>query len=139
MQLHSRKPIIVLDGAHNPDAIKKLAESIEREFFYKRLLLILGIMEDKDIGRIIGKITPMADYVFCTRPDYYRSADPKSLYNFVTASKGKGEVVTSIPEAVEKAKKMAGPDDMILITGSLFTVGEALARLEPEKYRPDPL
>ena len=117
MHLISRKPLIVLDGAHNPDAINKLADSIEKEFFYKRLILVLGIMEYKDIGRIIGKITPMADYILCTSPDYYRSADPKKLYNYVNTNKGKGEVIPRISDAIEKAKKMAGSDRFPVYSG----------------------
>ena len=46
-------------------------------------------------------------------------------------------MIKTLPEAIKKAKKIAGPDDMILITGSLFTVGEALTAIDPVKYKPD--
>jgi dihydrofolate synthase/folylpolyglutamate synthase len=94
-------------------------------------------MEDKDIGRIIGGIVGRADYVICAKPDYYRSADPEDLMRHVSSHGKKGEVVASIPDAIERAKALAGPGEMILVTGSLFTVGEALTYFDPVKYRPD--
>jgi dihydrofolate synthase/folylpolyglutamate synthase len=57
----------------------------------------------------------------------------------VSALGKRGEAVGSLPAAIEKAKAMASPRDLILITGSLFTVGEALTILDPVKYRPDPV
>jgi len=96
-------------------------------------------MGDKDINNIIRLISPVADYIICTKPDYYRAADPGRIMNEVSATGKKGEAVDSLSKAIEKAKAMASPRDLILITGSLFTVGEALTLLDPVKYRPDPV
>lgn len=137
MHIISDRPLIILDGAHNPRAIRELAGSIEREFSPKKLILVLGIMEDKDIGRIIDRLIDMAGYVICARPVYYRSADPEDLMKYVSSHGKKGEVVVSVSDAIKKAKELANPRDMILITGSLFTVGEALTYFDPVKYRPD--
>jgi dihydrofolate synthase/folylpolyglutamate synthase len=137
MHFVSRKPIIVLDGAHNPNAMKELAESIERDFRYRSLILVIGIMSDKDIWKILKRIVPMADYVIYTNPDYYRSASPESLMNEASALHKPGKIVAKISDAIDIAKAMAKPDDMILITGSLFTVGEALTYFDPGKYGTD--
>jgi len=137
MHFVSREPIIVLDGAHNPNAIKVLAESIKREFTYRSLILVIGIMADKDIGKIIKRIVPIADYVIYTSPDYYRSASPESLMKEAFHLRKPGKLVPRIPDAIDTAKAMAKPDDMILVTGSLFTVGEALTYFDPEKYGTD--
>jgi dihydrofolate synthase/folylpolyglutamate synthase len=79
MHVVSKKPLIIMDGAHNPSAIRELASSLKKEFEYRRLILVLGVMEDKDIDKITRRIVSLADYVVYTRPDYYRSAEPENL------------------------------------------------------------
>jgi dihydrofolate synthase/folylpolyglutamate synthase len=137
LHLISEAPLIVLDGAHNPAGIRELAESIEKAFSYKRLILVIGIMKDKDIGHMISRLAPMADYVICTSPEYYRSADSADLMKIVYLHGRPVEAVPVISKAIERAKEMAKPQDMILITGSLFTIGEALTYFDPVKYKPD--
>lgn len=139
MQIMSRDPLVIVDGAHNPDAARVLADSITRDFSYNRLIAVMGIMADKDIGSIIRLISTVADYIICTRPDYYRAADPGRIMREVAGLGKRGEEVDSLSKAIEKAKAMASSRDLILITGSLFTVGEALTILDPERYRPDPV
>jgi len=135
MQVVSQKPLIILDGAHNPKAIRELAHSIGGEFSYRRLILVIGVMEDKDIGKILKGILPIADYVFYTRPEYYRSASPETLMKEGLTLGKKGKIVPKICDALDMARKMADPTDMILVSGSLFTVGEAMTYFDPEKYR----
>jgi dihydrofolate synthase/folylpolyglutamate synthase len=137
LHLISKNPLIILDGAHNPAGIRKLAEAVKKAFSYNRLILIIGIMKDKDIGNMISRLVPMADYVICTSPDYYRSAESGDLMNVVYPHGRPVEAVPVISKAIERAREIAGPQDMILITGSLFTVGEALTYFDPIKYRAD--
>ena len=139
MHIVSREPLTVLDGAHNPNAIKELTESIKRDFAYKSLILVIGIMGDKDIGKIINRIVPMADYVIYTSPDYYRSASPENLMKEGLLLRKHGKIIPKISDAIHTAKEMAKSDDLILVTGSLFTVGEALTIFDPKKYRTDNL
>ena len=134
MQVIAENPLIILDGGHNPAAIKKLSESVRDCFTYKRLILVLGVMEDKDIKGITEGIVPMADYVIYTRPDYYRSAKPEKIMSAAAVFQKEGEIQPSIPSALDKAGKIADPEDMILICGSLFTVGEALTCLDAKTY-----
>lgn len=137
LHLISKNPLVVLDGAHNPEGIRRLAEAVEKAFSYNRLILVIGIMKDKDIGNMISRLVPMADYVICTSPDYYRSADSGDLMKIAYSRGGHVEAVPVISKAIERAKQIAGPQDMILITGSLFTIGEALTCFDPVKYKPD--
>jgi dihydrofolate synthase / folylpolyglutamate synthase len=137
MHVVSRKPLTILDGAHNPGAIRELASTLERDFKYGRLILVLGIMGDKDIDKMIKTIVSKADFVIYTRPDYYRSADPAGLRDAAKPLGKPGEIIRKIPDALNRAKEMAGPQDLILICGSLFTVGEAMAYFDSENYRPD--
>ncbi len=137
MQIMAKNPLILLDGAHNPKAIQALADSIPREFGSKRLILVIGVMEDKDIRGIMQKIVQPANYVIYTKPEYYRAAQPENLKRKAADLGKPGEVIPELLKAIERAKEIALPDDIILITGSLFTVGEALTHLDPDHYKPD--
>ena len=137
MHTVSRNPLLMLDGAHNPAAIKTLLRSVTRDIEYERLILVLGVMGDKDISKIVREIVPAADYVICTRPEYYRAAPPETLGKAAFRLWKGGEVCPRLTDALKRAKELAGPEDLILVTGSLFTVGEAMARLEPRTYQPD--
>jgi dihydrofolate synthase/folylpolyglutamate synthase len=137
LQVVSKDPLMILDGAHNPGAIRCLSQAIQRGFQYKRLMLVLGVMADKDVRSILRGIVPMADYVFFTRPEYYRAAPPETLMREASPLGKPGEIQPTLAEAVRKAQQMANREDLILVTGSLFTVGEAMALLDSEIYKPD--
>jgi dihydrofolate synthase/folylpolyglutamate synthase len=137
IQVLAERPLIVVDGAHNPGASRALVEAVKKDFSYKRLILVLGVMKDKDIGSIVREIAGMADHIVCSSPEYFRSATPEDLYKIVSTYNKNTEMIKTLPEAIKKAKKIARSDDMILITGSLFTVGEALTAIDPIKYKPD--
>ncbi|MFH1349358.1 MAG: folylpolyglutamate synthase/dihydrofolate synthase family protein [Pseudomonadota bacterium] len=137
MHIVSTTPLIILDGAHNPAATHQLADSIRHGYRYRRLILVIGIMEDKDIKRIIQEIVPLADYVIYTRPEYYRAANPESLFEAAEDLGKPGKIIPFLSQALDRAKEMAESEDMILVCGSLFTVGEALTYFFPEQYRPD--
>ncbi|MBN1225535.1 MAG: bifunctional folylpolyglutamate synthase/dihydrofolate synthase [Deltaproteobacteria bacterium] len=132
----SSDPFIILDGAHNPNAMSSLSRSIRDDFKYDKLILIIGIMADKDISNIIKKIIPMASIVIFTKPDYYRAEDPYRLMETAKKFNKPGEVHFPVSSAIERAKKLAGKRDLILITGSLFTVGEAESYFDPLNYPP---
>ncbi len=137
IQVVSNKPLLVVDGAHNPGAAKVLAKTVKKNFTYDRLILVLGVMKDKDIKSIIGALITLADYVICSSPEYFRSAAPEDLYEIVSDQGIKAEIIRALPKAINRAKKIAEKSDMILVTGSLFTVGEALTAIDPLKYKSD--
>jgi dihydrofolate synthase/folylpolyglutamate synthase len=137
MHIVSRNPLMMLDGAHNPAAIKNLLRSVTQDIEYERLVVVLGVMADKDISKIVREIVPAADYVICTRPEYYRAAPPETLRKAAFPLWKGGEACPRLTDALKRAAELAGPEDLILVTGSLFTVGEAMACLEPQTYQPD--
>lgn len=137
LQVISRSPLVVLDGAHNPAAARALALSVRQEFRYERLILVVGVMADKEIGELLKGIVPAADYVFYTRPVYPRAAAPEVLQAAAAPLGRPGEPVSRLDHALKAARAMAGPRDLVLVCGSLFTVGEALSFFRPRAYRPD--
>jgi len=134
MHILQRNPTIVLDGAHNPRAMKTLAKTLAEEFDYRHLIVVVGIMEDKEIGKMLRQISPIADHVIYTRPRYSRAADPEVLYDHGKGLNKSVSVLVPLEKAIDKAKAMAGDKDLVAICGSLFTVGEALSYLDPVNF-----
>jgi len=120
-------PKVVLDGAHNPAGAEVLKESLAKEFQYRRLILLIGIMKDKDYGAMLHTLAPLADHVILSRPNTVRAAPPASLKKSIGQNGRKIEVIEDLKEAIGKSLSMAGEEDLVCITGSLYTVGEARA------------
>lgn len=139
MQVVSSNPTIVLDGAHNPGAMRALAHAVRSGFRYRRLFLVIGIMADKEIPKILQQIVPYTDYVIYTRPLYPRAADPERLMAAGSVFGKEGESSPVLTAALDRAKELAGPEDLVVVCGSLFTVGEAMTYFNPASYRPDDL
>ncbi len=136
LQLIAEHPAILLDGAHNPQASRALAANLPKLMDYNKLILVLGVLLDKDIAGIIAAWLDIADVFVLTRVDSDRAADPAALARFIPADSHKQIVLkSSIAQAINYARRLAGPDDLILITGSLYTVGEALSILQGQFIR----
>jgi dihydrofolate synthase / folylpolyglutamate synthase len=125
LELVATQPRLVLDGAHNPAAAATLAQALKRDLSYRRLILVLGIMADKDISGVLQRLLPLADAVIFSRPRYDRAARPEDLRLRADNLPQEHYVITALEAAIQKARDLAGPDDLIVVTGSLFTVGEA--------------
>jgi len=132
MEVISLRPTILLDIAHNPAAVKEMAKSIQKLFSYTRVIVIFGIMKDKPSDEIFKKLTSFADHFILVRPNQERSESPIRLKEILRKYNASCEVIESIPKAIRKAKQTALPDDMVCVTGSIFTVGEAKQYLENE-------
>ena len=129
LEVVMESPTVLLDGAHNPGAAKRLKEAILEEFTYERLLLGLGIMNDKDYRRIISILVPLADITVLCKPRCERAALPQVLLNEVTRIDKRGKIVEDVGEAVQYLLSLATERDLICITGSFYTIGEAKAYL----------
>ena len=114
----------LLDGAHNPDGVKKLTESLQAEFKGRRLICVWGAMSDKDVRSALGHIAPIVDILILTRPPGDRSASPEQLLACLDPQEqAKGVCIASIADAVLEAEEISGPDDLIVVAGSLYLVG----------------
>ena len=133
MEIVAENPTILLDGAHNPSGIMMLAATLKQDFTYRRLILIFGVLRDKDIPAMVSTIVPVADYIIVTKSSSPRAYDPVLLKEKIKAFDPSKEVVVevSIPAAIDHARKLAKRKDLICISGSLFTVGEARQYLLP--------
>ena len=126
----SHKPDIYLDGAHNPASARMLAGVVnDMKRAYRRLVLVIGILGDKDYRGIISELVPLADHVIVTKPEYSRAMDVAALSSEVRALHGSVETAETVSRAIVAAQTEAAPDDLILITGSLYVVGDARAAI----------
>ncbi len=122
-EIASRKPLVVLDGAQNAASVKALKEAIKDNFEYKKLILILGISSDKDLSGICRQLNGWADQVILTRAKSSRAENPEALAGYFKANNS--SIAAGMREALRRVFKMAEAKDLILVTGSLFVVGEA--------------
>lgn len=127
LEMVSNNPRIILDGAHNPGGAKALSVAIREELKFDKLYLILGIMADKDIEEIISPLAPLADEVILSRPRYERASSAAALLPLASRYNEKTMAFEDLKEAIDYARTEARREDLILIAGSLFTVGEARA------------
>lgn len=125
LQLVRHEPLVVLDGAHNGASAHRLREALTTDVPHKRLTLVFGASQDKDLSAIAAEIGPIASEVVATRADSPRSTKPAAI------AKAFGTKVTapSVKEALDLALSKAQPNELVCVTGSLYVVGEALEAL----------
>ena len=117
----SPNPDIILDGAHNPAGARALAKYLERFYGGRRIWMIYAAMRDKAIDEVAGILFPLASELVLTAPDTPRALRPEAMAEFA----GRGHVEPKVEAAIAYARSHAAEEDVIVITGSLFLVGEA--------------
>ncbi|PIU41920.1 MAG: bifunctional folylpolyglutamate synthase/dihydrofolate synthase [Candidatus Omnitrophica bacterium CG07_land_8_20_14_0_80_42_15] len=126
LEIMSENPYIILDGAQNGASARALKNAIKRTFKFNKLILILGISNDKDVAGICRELSEISDYVILTKANTPRAEDPTSIKRYINKD---SQLTGSVTEAVAFGRKIAKKDGLVLITGSLFVVGEARKRL----------
>ena len=124
LEVVSERPLVVLDGAHNPAAAREVAAFVREEWAGRRLRLIYASMRDKAIAEISEILFPLAEKVYLTQPPQARAARPEEI---LAAAQALPQDVALEPDparALENALAESAPDDIILAAGSLFLVGE---------------
>ena len=137
LELMATDPLLILDGAHNPAAAATLAQALRHDLAYRRLILVLGIMADKDIRGILRRLLPLADVVIFSRPRYDRAATPEYLQSLAEQLPPQSLVIDDLAAAIQKATSLAQKDDLVVVTGSLFTIGEARDYLTAGRHPAD--
>jgi dihydrofolate synthase/folylpolyglutamate synthase len=127
LELVSSSPRVILDGAHNPAGALVLKESLEKEFQYDHLVLLVGIMKDKDAQSMLHLLAPLADHIILTRPHTDRATSPALLKEALNQNGKKAEIAEDLKGAIERGLALTQKEDLLCITGSLYTVGEARA------------
>lgn len=129
LELVRQAPRVFVDGAHNGPAARALGVSVAELLPHQKVRLVVGILNDKDLKWMSASLGPLASHVYACRPKTYRAYDPEEVasafrpYAPVT-------VVPAVREAIDVALASADPEDVVLITGSIYTAGEALEHLD---------
>ena len=124
LEIMSNSPYVVIDGAHNIQGITQLDKNIKKYFEYKDMYLILGILADKDVEHMVKVITPKAKKVFTVTPNSMRAETAEELMNEVKKYNESCEAYNDYKNAFEDALKLCKKDDLLLISGSLYMIGE---------------
>ncbi len=118
-------PEILLDAAHNPAGALTLARFLERHETKRRIHLIYGSVRDKAVDEVAGILFPQADRVILTCSQVARSTRPQTLMALVDHHHSAISVSPNLTEALKEARNGASPEDLIVVAGSIFLVGEA--------------
>lgn len=118
-------PLILLDGAHNPSGMRTLADALAKDFSFERTVLLIGMLDDKDIEVSVGIIEDLVDAVVVVPPPSSRAGDPARLVEALHCTTKPVIQAESVEEALELAanETRSGHSDAIVVTGSLYLVG----------------
>ncbi|MDO4855679.1 MAG: folylpolyglutamate synthase/dihydrofolate synthase family protein [Limosilactobacillus gorillae] len=120
MQVIDHAPLVIIDGAHNPDAASQVAMTIKEEFAKKRVTMVLGFLADKDVKKMVATYQQVADHLVFTNPNHpTRAFDSRPL-----ALAMGDEWAPTGPEAVEIARKLTPREGVIIVTGSFYLIKE---------------
>jgi len=127
LEIIQNNPTLVLDGAHNPSGVKVVRDALKEIFSYHRLILVLAIFADKNYKKMIQILAPNADLIIATKAKNPRAASPQIIAKEAAQYIGQDKIVVTedIPQAINCALSNSKEDDLICLTGSLYTVGEA--------------
>lgn len=130
MEIVQRSPLVLLDGAHNPDKMRSLRESLDRINRPQRRLLVFGCLDSHDYLEVARIIAPATDEVIVTAPKAYEraSAPPETLAAEFRAAGKPVEIIDAPSAAIAAALNRAETDDQIIVTGSLYLVGQVRER-----------
>jgi dihydrofolate synthase/folylpolyglutamate synthase len=130
LQIVQRKPLIVVDGGHNPAAAHNLTQALDHYFKPEKAFLVIGMSNDKDLAGIVGELAPNFNLVLATSAQNPRSTPAEAIAAEFSKYGVQTRTSESVPKAIQAARNLAGPRDLICITGSLFVVGEAIGYLQ---------
>jgi len=119
-------PELVLDVAHNPAGAWALRSALSERYEDRRLIFVFGAMRDKAISEMTEILFPLAERVFATRPENPRSASPEEIQQAGVRTGSEVEVAPDVASALQRATVLAGPSGVVVITGSIYLVGEVM-------------
>lgn len=126
MQIISQKPTVIIDGAHNEEGVRTLKNNLKKLFPNKNIYFVLAILRDKNLENIIKDICEISTKIFISKNKSKRAAEIVDQVNFVKQHNKPYEIYDNVTSAVKHAIDSANDDDIVMISGSLYTVSEVL-------------
>ena len=143
LEVTDRHPIVLVDGAHNPAALERSLAAVDKLARERQLVIVFGAMKDKDLSTMLSQLRAMGRPVIFSAINWHRAASPAELavqfgrqFPGGVLDTGSTSVMDSIVGALQAARKLAGRDGIVLVCGSLYLVGEAIALIREQRHRP---
>jgi dihydrofolate synthase/folylpolyglutamate synthase len=122
-------PEIVIDVAHNPAGAWALRSALSERYEDRRLIFVFGAMRDKAISEMAEILFPLADRIIVTRPENPRAASPEEIQEAAARTGAVIEKVEDVQQAVERARNISDAATIVVITGSIYLVGEVMSEI----------
>jgi dihydrofolate synthase/folylpolyglutamate synthase len=129
LEVVSRSPLLVMDVTHTPEGACTLARELD-VFRERPRVLVIGMLRDKDAEGILTALAPHFDHLVCTSPDTPRALPIPSLMHICRTVHPHCSEIPGVREALKEGRRLAGKEGMLMVSGSLYTVGEAMKELE---------
>ncbi len=129
LELLVKKPMTIIDGAHNEDGARVLSEAIKKYLSDYKVTLVFGMLKDKDVDKVLSILLPVVDKVIATMPNNDRAMSAEDLATKVKAFGKEVEITKSIEDAVNKASLINQDKEVVVYPGSLYMIGEVRTRI----------
>jgi dihydrofolate synthase/folylpolyglutamate synthase len=126
LEIIKKNPLVLVDGAHNPSAAGMLSKYLQKFAYsqFRRIIMVIGIMGDKDINGILAPLLPVASEIIFTSPSYGRAATTEMLAGCAASMGFFSRRSLNVADALKIAEELYLPGDVIVVTGSFYTIGE---------------
>ncbi len=124
-EILQHQPPVVVDSAHNSDSAGKLRQALQDYFPRKRIVLVFGASEDKDIAGMFDELLPLASDLIVTRSFHPRAADPQQLVEEAARHNRQVSIVPAVEDALVEGLRRLDEDSLLLVTGSIFIAAAA--------------
>ncbi len=135
LELLCEDPTIVVDSAHNPMGIDTLVDALNTIYKYRSLILIFGVLKDKDYRKMFQKIAPLANRIILTKPLSDRALEPEAILSLPQSKNKEIEIIPIIRKALFHAIKIATKNDIVVAAGSIYFAGEVLRIWDESKIK----
>ncbi len=137
LEVLTQSPLVMVDGAHNPDAAQQLADAIYRYFHKNQVVLVMGIFADKEYTQILEILSPVADTLIALTPQQTRALPSETLSTLARTQFAQVIDGKTACGALQTALELVPSNGVVLAFGSLSTVGEitALVKANPQIYK----
>lgn len=129
LEITSLQPLTIIDGAHNYAGARSLKSALADYFPDRDIVLVIGMLDDKERGHVVDVLVPGAKAVVVTKPDSPRSGDWRHLAGLAGRHTANIYLSADVGEALDQARNLTGPEDLLCITGSIYLVAEARGKL----------
>ena len=119
-----RDPLFIIDGGHNPQCIEALVKNIEDYLSGRKLIVLTGVLADKDYADMFRPVMPFAQHFVCITPDNPRKMEAADLARYLQNAGAEATPCDTVVEGVRTAKALAGDDGVVLCFGSLYSIGD---------------